>query len=517
MVVDAVIATEDKGFFRHGGIDPLGILRATWSDLWGHSLQGGSTLTQQYVKNVYLGKERTFARKVKEASLAVKLERQLTKRQILERYLNTIYLGRGAYGVEAAAQAYFGKDVGELGLRVTTTLDPKAQREARRAIYGLLDRPTDPEGALVAVDDSGYIRAMVGGRDWNVSKVNLAVGAEGGGGGRQAGSTFKPFLLAEIVKEGYSVSSTFAAPKEVTFPRADNGKDYKVTNFDNESFPGELSLVDATKMSVNTVYAQAADAIGSGHLADMARQLGVRADLQPNLSLVLGTPSVSVLDMAAAYGTLARRGDHVDPISILEVATADHRVLYRAHPVRTRVLAPRQADVVTSCLEQVVQSGTGTGAAFGKPLAGKTGTTEDFGDAWFIGYTPRLTAAVWMGYPQGATARRLVNVHGRPGGVEGGSFPATIFRRFMQAVEEGRDDGDFPAVTAFPGRALRPSGRAELPSTTTTSSTVAPGSTSTTQPGSGSTTSTSRGSTTTTTTTAPASTSTTRSSTTTTR
>ena len=403
------------------------------------------------------------------------------------------------------------------GLRVTTTLDPKAQREARRAIYGLLDRPTDPKGALVAVDDSGYIRAMVGGRDWNVSKVNLAVGAEGGGGGRQAGSTFKPFLLAEIVKEGYSVSSTFAAPKEVTFPRADNGKDYKVTNFDNESFPGELSLVDATKMSVNTVYAQAADAIGPGHLADMARQLGVRADLQPNLSLVLGTPSVSVLDMAAAYGTLARRGDHVDPISILEVATADHRVLYRAHPVRTRVLAPRQADVVTSCLEQVVQSGTGTGAAFGKPLAGKTGTTEDFGDAWFIGYTPRLTAAVWMGYPQGATARRLVNVHGRPGGVEGGSFPATIFRRFMQAVEEGRDDGDFSAVTAFPGRALRPSGRSELPSTSTTSSTVAPGSTSTTQPGSGSTTSTSRGSTITTATTAPASTSTTRSSTTTTR
>jgi penicillin-binding protein 1A len=572
VVQDAVVATEDRGFFRHGGVDPLGIVRAALADLRGQDLQGGSTLTQQYVKNVYLTHERTFARKVKEASLAVKLERKLSKRQILERYLNTIYFGRGAYGVQAAAHAYFGKDVGQLGLpeaaylagiikspvradallqperadhlrdsalaamrrtgaitaaqrsdaaarpvrdyvidqgaveptfanpadgtqyftehvrrqlldrygdqvvygqglRVKTTLDLRMQHAAYQAVYGLLNGRDDPAGALVAVDEDGAVRAMVGGRDYNAparfAKVNLALGKDGGGSGRPAGSTFKPFLLAEIVKEGYTVQSTFPAPAKAVFPKADNGADYPVSNYEDEGFPGPISLVDATKQSVNTVYAQAALALGPSKLVDMAGQLGVTG-LEPNLSLVLGSSEVSVLGMASAYSTFADRGEHVAPVSILEVTTSDGRVLERAHPARTRVLRERDADVVNYCLQKVVQEGTGVGAQFGKPVAGKTGTTDDFGDAWFIGYTPKLTAAVWMGYPEG-NGRKMSNVRGRK--VNGGSFPATIFRRFMAAVERGRDDGAFPALTTFPGRALRPPVAVVLSTTTTTTTT----------------------------------------------
>ena len=464
VLVNAVLATEDRHFFSHGGVDPVGIVRATWADVRGGSLQGGSTLTQQYVKNVYLGHERTFARKVKEAALAVKLERKLTKRQILERYLNTIYFGRGAYGVQAASRAYFGKDVGELGLseaaylasvirspvaadprtnpqradagrdrslaamvsagwitaaqraeamkghvhdqavdqaktepmfanpedgtqyfaeyvrqklvemygeatvyggglRVTTSLDLKMQHAGYRAVHDVLNGRDDPAGALVALDENGYVRAMVAGRDWEASKVNLAIGAGGGGSGRQAGSTFKPFLLAEIVKEGYTVQSTFPAPEKVVFPRANKGRDYAVENFDKESFPDPITLIDATKNSVNTVFAQAAKAIGPAHLVDMAKALGIHSDLGPDLSLVLGSNEVSVLDMASAYSTFADQGEHIEPTTIVEVASADGRVLYSARPAHTRVLSRRQADVVNYCLQQVVQGGTGTGAS----------------------------------------------------------------------------------------------------------------------------------------------------------
>jgi len=221
----------------------------------------------------------------------------------------------------------------------------------------------------------------------------------------------------------------------------------------------------------------------------------VRSDLEANLSLVLGTNEVSVLDMAGAYSTFSRRGDHVDPIAISEVAR-DGRVIYRSHPTHTRVLSTKQADVVNYCLEQVVQGGTGTGAQFGKPLAGKTGTTEDFGDAWFIGYTPRLTAAVWMGYPQGASAKKLMNIHGIHGGVQGGSLPAAIFKRFMTAVEKGRADGDFATVANFSGKVLKPPSTVKL--VTTTTSTSSTSTTSTTVVG-GATTTTAKGPTTTTT------------------
>jgi penicillin-binding protein 1A len=578
-VVDAVVAVEDRNFYRHSGLDPLGILRAVLADLRGGEIrQGGSTITQQYVKNAYLGRERTIWRKLKEASLAVKVERRYTKDEILERYLNIVYLGRGAYGVQAASRAYFGKNVGELGLeeaaylaglirapetadvardpvqakarrdrvlgalerrgrltsrqreaaeavplpadeggyvldpkaqepvvamadkgtqyfvehvrqelvarygeevtyrgglRVRTTLDLGLQAQAYDAVYGLLNRADDPAGALVALDDNGEVKAMVGGRDFAASKVNLTLGREGGGTGRQAGSTFKPFVLAAVVRNGYTVESAFPAPPEIILPGADDGRDYRVTNYEDADFGPSLNLIDATRNSVNTVYAQAQLALGAQKVVETARAAGIeRSSLEPNASLALGTDEVSVIEMATAFSTFANRGVLVRPRAVLEVTAADGTLLERTAPAPARVMEREHADVVTHCLQQVVVRGSGAGAAFGRLVAGKTGTTQDFGDAWFVGYTPKLTTAVWMGYPEGNT-RKMVNVRGRK--VNGGSFPATIFRRFMQSATRNHQyTGDFPIVTRFPGRVLKPARGVVFPtSSTTTSSTTA--------------------------------------------
>ena len=603
VLVDAVLAVEDRNFFAHQGVDPVSIIRATWSDIRGKgSLQGGSTITQQYAKTAYVGRERSLLRKLREAVVAVKLERKFDKAEILGKYLNAIYFGRGAYGVQAASRAWFGKNIADVtlpeaaylsgliraperadfdrypeeavrrrdttlksmvaagfleqadadrakaqsldtyvtntqaqepsvvgaasgthffvdyvraqlsarfgeaavvsgGLRVKTTLDLEAQRQAYGAVYGTLDRLDDPAGALVAVDDTGAIRAMVGGRDWNASKVNLAVGREGGGRGRQGGSTFKPFLLAETVSQGYTVESAFAAPPKITIPKADNGRPWNVSNYEDADQGESINLLDATRLSVNTVYAQLVDAIGPSEMADMARDLGVTSPLDPVHSLVLGTSDVSVLEMARAYATFATRGERVEPHAILEVATADGRVLETTSPGRTRVLETEEADVVNFALGQVMERGTGTAARFGKPAAGKTGTTQDYGDAWFIGYTPKLSTAVWMGYPEGAS-RPMTDVHG--GRVTGGGLPAQIFRKFMTEATKGDDATRFPRPSRFPGRVLK-GNRVEFSETTTTSSsstsstssTTAPKASTTTQPPSTSTSSPGRSTTTT--------------------
>ncbi|MBV8957654.1 MAG: transglycosylase domain-containing protein [Actinobacteria bacterium] len=556
VLIDAVLSSEDRNFYKHGGIDPVGIVRATWADLRNRgTVQGGSTITQQYVKNTYLGQERTFTRKLKEAALAVKIQRKLSKDEILERYLNTVYFGRHAYGVQAAARAYYGKDVGELGLnesaylaglirapelaqpernmqlaltrrhlvleamqrnrkitearrsaveatplgvqalrkvdpavehesdgtdyfvdyvrrqlismfgeaavysggfRVKTSLDPGAQRQAYQAVYGTLDRDSDPKGAVVALDDHGLVRAMVGGKDYKTSKVNLAVGKDGGGSGRQAGSTFKPFLLAETVKEGYSVESALPGPAKVVLPKADVGpygpRDWTVTNFDNEDYGPKVSLIDATRNSVNTVYAQLVVAIGADKLKQMAADLGVKTPLQAVNAMVLGSQEVSAMDMATAFSTFANLGERVDPRTIVEVDGPDGHVLKKFDEKRTRVLDRQSAAIVDFCLQQVVQRGTGVGANIGKPMIGKTGTTENFGDAWFVGGTRKLTAAVWMGYPEGAS-HAMDNVRGIH--VNGGSFPATIFKKFMSAAQKGVDPGSFPSVSSFPGKLLK--------------------------------------------------------------
>ncbi len=554
VVQKAVIAAEDRKFFQHGGIDPLGIVRATWADVRHKgATQGGSTITQQYVKQVYVGSDPTLWRKLREAVIAIKLERKLDKRQILERYLNTVYFGRGAYGIQAASRTWFDKDVDQLGLkeaaylvglirspsggdlvadpalayelrtfvlqamvetkhitpaqkadveaiklesyvaprteidsevalpgvgaeyyvqyvrqelektysedfvlrqglRVQTSLDPDLQRQAYDAVYGLLDEPGDPAGALVAINQDGQVVAMVGGRDWDESQVNLAVGDEGGGSGRQGGSTFKPFALAEAVREGYSLESSFKGPAKIVLPKADRGNDWEVTNYEGASY-GQINLIDATVNSVNTVYAQLVDNLGPDKVVDMAQQLGITSELAPVASIALGTQNVSVLEMANAYSTLARGGVRYTPQVITKVTMAD-TVLPDTRPKGVRVLEKAQADQVNFALEQVVARGSGTGAQVkNTKVRGKTGTTEDYGDAWFVGSTRSLTVAVWMGYPEGQS-EQLLNVHGVKK-VNGGSLPARIFQRFLSGLPPENDDADTPAPD-FEGKALSP-------------------------------------------------------------
>ncbi|MHB1854082.1 MAG: transglycosylase domain-containing protein [Acidimicrobiales bacterium] len=588
VLIKAVLDTEDHAYFHHGALDPVGILRAAYDDLRGEPLQGGSTIAQQYVKQVYVGTERTFLRKVKEAAVAVRLERELSKNQILERYLNTIYFGRGAYGVEAASQVYFGKDVSRLdlndsaylaglirspdtadadvapaianerrdvslnemvrygdlssaeryrlaaipvasyvinrrqeapqvvdtgigtqyfidyvrrvlvarfgqaavdagGLRVRTTLNLHTQAQAYDAVYGYL-RPYEPAGALVSVDSNGDVVAMVGGRDYAQSQVNLATGTAGGGSGRQAGSTFKAFLLAATVHEGYSLQSAFPAPPQLILPKANNGQDYVVNNFESESFSYPINLIQATALSVNTVFAQLEAKIGVGKMVAMAHAMGVTSPLPLQPSLVLGSADVSVLEMAGAYSTLADDGVQISPHVIEQVTTADGHVLWNDQPPRNRVLTVSDATQVDYALRQVVLHGTGTGAAVpGHEIAGKTGTTNNYDDAWFIGYTPTLTTAVWMGYPQ-SESEEMLNDRGGP--VTGGTLPATIFERFMSQALAGTNSGTFAPLYDFPGRLITGASAYYSPTTTTSTSSST---TSTTRPG-GSTTTTTAGS-----------------------
>ncbi len=552
VAIDAVIAAEDRDFFEHGGVDPLGIARAAYTDIRGNSAsrQGGSTITQQYVKNVYLTNERTLSRKINEAVMAVKLEKEMPKEQILENYLNTIYFGRGAYGIQAASQAYFHKNVGDLtlpdaallaglirspqsaepyrypeearrrrrtvldamlqeemivkaerdaadevafdvfngvfpwepsdsvevtdrwkliqgeyfveyvrsqlaakygsdavfrgGLRVYTTIDWDMQEKALRAVTETLDEPGDPAGSLVAIDDTGSVRAMMGGTDFANNKVNLAVGADGGGSGRQPGSTFKTFALAEAMRRGYSIESLIEAPSTKVFPNADNGSDWRVGG---GCCGGVATLAEATARSSNTAYAELMLHLGTDEVIDMAHELGIDSELESVPSAVLGTGSVSVLDMAAAYSTFANQGARIEPRVITRVERADGTVLDEFAATRTQVLSAAESARVTYALEGVIEHGTGEQAAIGRPAAGKTGTTQNNWDAWFAGYTPSLTAAVWMGYPEGS--REMTEVHGET--VQGGNFPARIWARFMilaledQPIEELPDPGPLDA------------------------------------------------------------------------
>jgi penicillin-binding protein 1A len=610
VLVQAVLATEDQDFYEHGGVDPVGIARALYQDLRGSGTrQGGSTITQQYVKNAYLTSERSITRKLKEAVLAVKLERELNKDEILERYLNTIYFGRGAYGVGAASRAYFGKDVREIGvpeasylaglirspgsadaqddpteaarrrgtvlaamrqegyitrdeealvgamgweyviprrdrrelqlidswqgigaeyfieavrqqvaekygedmlygggLRIYTTLDHDMQAAAWDAVTSTLDQPDDPGAALVAVDEYGQVTAMVGGTDIETQHVNLALGQQGGGSGRQAGSAFKPFVLAEAVHQGISLNSKFKAPGRIVLPRANAGEDWNVGNYGGTE-QGILDLVDATRVSSNTAYAQLMLEVGPQPVADLAERMGIATPLPVVNSLVLGTGEVSVLDMATGFSTFANRGVHNSPTLMAKIEQVDEdgdlTVVQQHTPSADRVLSEQEADLVTYCLRKVVLEGTARAANIGKPVAGKTGTTQDNRDAWFVGFTPKLTAAVWMGYAgaPGAEVRFMDDVHGRE--VTGGSFPAEIWAKFMRAATEGLDAGSFKQPTSFPGRELNP--ELEVP----TSSTSSTSSSTTTTEGDGSTTTTDPDATTTSSTEPNASTSTT--------
>ena len=570
--IDAVVATEDGDFFSHEGVDPWGIARAAYRDIRNEGVQqGGSTITQQLVKIEQLTPERSITRKLKEATLAIKLERELDKEEILTRYLNIIYFGRGAYGIESATRAYFDKDVGELtladsallaglirapstadprsapdeaarrrattldlmvkeemitqaeadaakaedfstvvgspvreglgeirgapgtayvveavrqqvdridslpnggiytgGYRIYTTLDPRLQTVAYNTI-GDFNFPDDggPDASIVAVDERGFVRAMVGGRDFGESQVNLALGRDGGGSGRQPGSSFKPFALAEAIEQGISARSYFSAPSVVEIPEANDGATWTVRG--GGSSEGYRDLIDGLRVSSNVVYAQLMVEVGPRSVVEMANRLGVSATLPVVNALVLGSGEVSVLDMAAAYSTIANQGIKYPPILIEKIEDADGDVVCwypvdgvcQASEGRAGepVLDPNIARQVTFAMQGVVDGGTGRAAAVpGIAVAGKTGTTQDAKDAWFVGYTCDLTAAVWMGYAggPGEPVVPMQNYRGL-GEVHGGDFPAEIWSTFMtNALALGDPDlvtgcSSFPPPSSFEG------------------------------------------------------------------
>jgi penicillin-binding protein 1A len=547
----ATIAIEDRRFYRHGGVDWEGILRAAVKDIEaGRPVQGASTITQQLVRNLYpISSARTFDRKVKEACLAIKLSRKYSKDWILTEYLNAVYYGNHAYGVQAAAQTYFSHkartlslpqaallaglpqapsgydpfahtgdalrrrnevlramldngditarqyrnavatklklvdgrrlyDIGRVsprdryffnyvydelvaqygastvrsgGLSVYTTMDRRLQRAAEQAIKNTLYYRTDPAAAVVAIDPkTGAIRAMTaeipGGRSKS-NQFNLASQAR-----RQAGSTFKAFVLTEAVNEGidpssnYYLSAPFHYQPDPYTPCPEGCWD--VETYDH-SYSGSISIESATLRSDNTVYARLTLDVGPERVARMAHALGIRTDLPPFPSMGLGSIAVSPLEMASAYATLAARGVYSEPTGIRKVVLADGNPDPDAGwgvPVRRRVIPDWVAAEVTSILEENIQSGTGVGAAFGRPAAGKTGTTEDHKDAWFCGYTPRLAAVVWVGYPKAEIP--MLDVHGIA--VAGGTFPADIWKLFMRPASTGTPYTEFPEPRTTP-------------------------------------------------------------------
>ena len=544
-MMKATVAIEDKRFWQHGGIDPIGITRAFWADVSeGKVVQGGSTITQQLVRNLYISRERTFTRKLREACLAVKLAQSWPKQKILTAYLNQIYYGGQAYGVEAAAQTYFSKPAKRLtlaqsallaglpqapsrfdpfanpgaarirrkqvlramlttgaiskrqyrkvvshhdlhlkpgalykkirqpyffsyvrdelvrvygearvrhgGLRVYTTIDPRLQREARKAIKDTLYLSNDPAAAVVAIDPAtGAIRAMTAvspGRANN--QFNLIADAR-----RQPGSTFKAFVLATAIEEGMNPASTYylSAPLHCDVSPC-VPKPWDVATYDG-SYSGSESVERATLQSDNTVYGRLTLDLGADKVAKMATRLGVRTPMPRKAyyypSLGIGSIAVTPLDMASAYATLAARGIYSKPMAITKVILAKGQEDTKAGwgtPDREQVISPGVAYEVTRILQENVLSGTGIAANFGKPAAGKTGTTENHADAWFCGYTPQLEATVWMGYQAGEIP--MLSVHGIA--VAGGTFHAQIWRLFMQEALADEPTKNFLLPKTYP-------------------------------------------------------------------
>ncbi len=529
----AVISTEDQRFYEHKGVDPLGILRALWVDIRHPSaMHGGSTITQQYVKIAIVTPERTIKRKLMEAMLAYRLEKNYTKDQILELYLNTIYFGHGAYGVQTAAQTYFGKNVQDLdlaecamiagvikspgryspfldpeaaqgrratvlgqmvdlgfvskadadaakseefalaepkktsdkapyfveyvktlltdeygseavyhsGLRVRTTLDLTRQSAAEKAVGAALDRENDPSAALVAIDPkTGEIIAMVGGRDFKTQQYNVAVQ-----GHRQPGSSFKPFVLATALMNDISSEATYACgPASFSVP---GGQTWKVTGAGGGR-TGPMRLREATEKSVNSVYAAVILDVGAEKVAETAKKMGISTPITAVPAIALGglKEGVTPLEMASAYGTLANGGVNIPPHAILEVKDASGKVLETNTPKGTQALPADVAYLTTDILKGVISAGTGTAARLGRPAAGKTGTTQQYRDAWFCGYTPDLVASVWVGYPD--SQKEMLSVHGRK--VTGGSFPAEIWAAFMKAALKDTPKNEFKQPTGL--------------------------------------------------------------------
>jgi penicillin-binding protein 1A len=522
----AIVAIEDKRFYDHRGVDVRGVLRAAWSDITGGPVQGGSTITQQFVKNAINGNAPTLTRKLKEAALAWKLEQVWSKDRILTAYLNTIYFGNGAYGVQEACRVYFGHGAAQVtpaeaallagipedpglydpvahptaardrrnlvlkqmylqhyfgrtrylhllkapmpnpgrvrlpatrgqapyfanyvtnqlestlgktkkvyggGLRVTTTIDLGLQKLAQQAIDKVLPASVGPTAALVAIDvHSGDVVAMVGGRNYHQSQFNLATQGE-----RQPGSAFKAFVLAAALKAGISPATRLVSgPVSIDA----GGRVWNVVNFEHDSL-GPIDLSKAIAYSDNTVFAQLTNIVGPSNVAAAAKAMGISTPLHPYFSIGLGAEPATPLEMARAYETLADGGYRIDsslfgnqPLTIESVTDSSGKTVNNySKPTKISWLANGNAAIEDQLLQGVVQYGTGTAAQLpGWQVAGKTGTTENFGDAWFVGFTPDLVTAVWVGYPN-KLVPMLTEFHGKA--VEGGTYPAEIWKAFME-------------------------------------------------------------------------------------
>ena len=615
---EAVISAEDRDFYEHSGVSPRGIVRAGWANITGGKVaQGGSTITQQYVKVAVLEDfERTVTRKVKEAILAVKLERRHSKQEILGFYLNTIYLGRGAYGFEAAARSYFGYEADEErgitsaeqltlgqaaylagiipspesyqpdenpelaaerrdrvldlmetegyitesesaaakeeklklakgalgsvvkrqtaayymewlrrdflypeygrelftgGLKIYTTLDLDMQKAAEEAVSSVLTEETDPEAAVVSVTPRGEVRALIGGRDFTSVKKARGFDFATDFPGRQTGSSFKPFTLLAAIEDNISPQSTFsgASPQVISDPEcADpDGTLWDVENFEGSSY-GSIDLVEATTSSVNTVYAQLAAELGPHRIAELVKDFEFdreppdQREIPPVCSLSLGTMDATPLEMARASAGFAGRGalPEVMPLRFIENSQGECLKSYRTDKgaqdceevektTTKQVVEQNSVDVLNQTLTNVVTSGTATAADIGRPVAGKTGTTQNNANAWFAGHIPQLATVVWMGYPIeerkvpcGASGESAIGeseckkgmkvqayvplmeycsdlelcrpVHGIE--VTGGSFPAQIWAAYMRVAVENMEVMEFPIPVDQPDEILNP-------------------------------------------------------------
>jgi len=505
----AFIAIEDRRFYSHFGIDPVGILRALVTNVLHRGVsQGGSTLTQQLAKNLFLTQERTMQRKLQEAELAIWLERKHSKNEILELYLNRVYFGSGAYGVEAAAQKYFGKSaknvtiaeaamlaglvkspsrlapnrnpegaearaqivlaamadakfitdaqakasighpsyevkpvgagtvnyvadwIGEVlddlvgqideSIKVETTIDPRLQSVAEAAIIDELAAKSVKfnvsQGALVAMAPDGAVRAMVGGRNYSESQYNRAVTAK-----RQPGSSFKPFVYLTALEQGLTPDTVRQdAPIEV--------KGWRPENYTHEYF-GAVTLTQALAMSLNTVAIRLGLEVGPKNVVRTAHRLGISSKLEPNASIALGTSEVSMVELVGAYAPFANGGLAVTPHVVTRIRTLSGKLLYMRQPdERNQVIDPRYVGMMNTMMRETLLSGTAKKAEIpGWPAAGKTGTSQDYRDAWFIGYTANLVTGVWLGNDDNSPTKKAT----------GGGLPVEVWTRFMRTAHEG--------------------------------------------------------------------------------
>jgi penicillin-binding protein 1A len=517
---DAFVAIEDRRFWHHFGIDPLGLVRATAANLVHRGVsQGGSTITQQLAKNLFLTQERTFWRKLQEVVLAVWLERKFSKEQILELYLNRVYFGAGAYGVDAAAQLYFGKPAREVRLpeaamlaglvrspsRLAPSRNPNgAERRAEIVLKAMADagliteamaktaltqpaRPVKPagtasvnyvadwvmdalhdligpveqdlvvetsidpalqaaaekalveelaargaklnveQGAIVVMSPDGAVRALVGGKSYAASQYNRAVAAK-----RQPGSAFKPFVYLTALERGLT-PDTVREDKPIAL------KGWRPENFNRQYF-GPVTLTQALAMSLNTVSVRLTLEVSPAAVAKTAYRLGIASKLDPNPSIALGTSEVSLIELVSAYAPFANGGEAIAPYAVERVRTAAGKLLYLHAPQRFgAVIEPRHVGMMNSMMRETLRIGTAQRAQLpGWMAAGKTGTSQDFRDAWFVGYTAHLVTGVWLGNDDSSPTKKAT----------GGGLPVDIWSRVMRAGHQGIASASLPGLEA---------------------------------------------------------------------